>query len=438
VQQKVLLMLKQQASYVEIKTVTWTKDSHGLFDYESKSVNFTKTNVEFSSKIFKEGNEVAIRTYKETEHAQATNSEGKSMDYLFSVINDEEKNIDKFSLKIDQTQTTEETKNKDLFLIARSLKHEDGTQKGYGLEVGDIIRLGRIEYRIIELQTHDSKISSLLSSPSQMKSLPFSLSIKDCNSVTDIKKQCRICLMDETDSDDVLVNPCNCKGTSAYVHIKCLQDWISSKGKKKVNPNTTCFYWKKLNCEVCKVSHPDLVDIEGQKLELVPISRPENPYIIVERVFYDKSKTGGDNSKTMILLSLTGEDKQIKLGRGHECDLRENDISVSRLHAYIKYQDGQFVVFDNNSKFGTLIWLRKDFKIEKKKIALQIGRTVITFSLKQSSANNVPIFKDPTLMEKLSQCNSPTFNQSPDNKSTVKFAEKQQEANIQGTFIDFD
>jgi translation elongation factor P/translation initiation factor 5A len=437
VQQKALLMLKQQASsFVEIKTVTWTKDSHGLFDYESKSVNFTKNKVESSSKLFKEGNEVAIRTYKETEFAQAISSEGKAMDYLFSVTNDDENN-NSFSLKIDQNQTTEEAMNKDLFLIARSLKHEDGTQKGYGLELGDIIRLGRIEYRVIEFQTHDSKISSLLSSSSEKKSLPFTLAVKDCNSVSNTKKQCRICLMDETDSDDILVSPCSCKGTSEYVHIKCLQDWISSKGKKKVNPNTTCFYWKKLNCEVCKVSHPDLVEIEGQKLELVPISRPENPYILVERVFYDKSKTGGDNSKTMILLSLTGEDQQIKLGRGHECDLRENDISVSRLHAFIKYQDGQFVVFDNNSKFGTLVLLRKDFKIEKKKIALQIGRTVITFSLKQSSVNNVPVFKDPTLMEKLTKRNSPTF--SPENKSTtLTFTEKQQEANIQGTFIDFD
>jgi hypothetical protein len=273
-----------------------------------------------------------------------------------------------------------------------------------------------------------------------MKSCPFTLAIKDCNPGNNSKKQCRICLMDETDSPDMLVNPCNCKGTSEYVHIKCLQDWISSKVKKKVNPNATCFYWKKLNCEVCKVSLPDLVEVEDQKLELIPIYRPQNPYILLERVFYDKSKTGGDNSKTMVLLSLSGEDNQIKLGRGHECDLRENDISVSRLHAYIKYIDGQFVVFDNNSKFGTLMMLRKDFKVEKKKIALQIGRTVITFSLKHSSVNNVPVFKSPSLMEKIGKLNSPSMSQSPESKtSTLIFSEKQKDAvNVQGSFIDLD
>ena len=36
--------------------------------------------------------------------------------------------LEKYSLKV-EGQTTEETKNKNLFVIVRSLKHEDGTQK---------------------------------------------------------------------------------------------------------------------------------------------------------------------------------------------------------------------------------------------------------------------------------------------------------------------
>lgn len=110
--------------------------------------------------------------------------------------------------------------------------------------------------------------------------------------------------MDETDSSEVLVNPCNCKGTSSHVHIKCLQDWISSKVKKKSNTSATCFYWKKLNCEVCKVPLPDLVDIGDSKMEVIPIYRPDNPYLLLERVFYDKTKETNENSKMMVLLSL--------------------------------------------------------------------------------------------------------------------------------------
>ena len=45
----------------------------------------------------------------------------------------------------------------------------------------------------------------------------------------------------------------------------------------------------------------------------------------------------------------------IKLGRGYECEIRITDISVSRNHAQIKNVGNSFYVFDNKSKFGTLI-----------------------------------------------------------------------------------
>ena len=205
---------------------------------------------------------------------------------------------------------------------------------------------------------------------------------------SEVKRQCRICLLDEGEVDEFLINPCKCKGTSEYVHIKCLQDWISSKAKKKVHPGVSCTYWKKLICEVCETSLPDMVDFENggsEAMQIIPIQRPETPYIILERVFYDKSKENSDNNaKMVVLLSLSDPNHAIKLGRGHESDLRENDISVSRLHAFIKYVNGSFVLIDNNSKFGTLVLLRRSQKIERKKIALQLGRTVLTFSLKQA------------------------------------------------------
>jgi len=436
-------------------------------------VAFTKNKIENSSKVFKEGNEVVIRSLKDAEPTSAELNE-KDSNYLFSVISEGEKNNtqnlsadtqepEKFYLKIDENQSIENHKTNHLFLIVRSLKNEDGTQKGYPLELGDIVRLGRIEYRVIEYRDQSLQTFSLLQDSSLKKNIPFTLGVKQCN-IDEPKEanpdpneshehQCRLCFMTHKEKpEDVLINPCNCAGTSKFIHMGCLQEWISSKLKKKVNPTATCFYWKKLNCEVCKTSYPDLVCVDGRKLELVPIYRPENPFILLERVFYDKTKESGDNSKMMILLSLSNETNQIKLGRGHECDLRENDISVSRLHAYIKYENGQFVVIDNNSKFGTLILLRKNFKIEKKKIALQIGRTVITFSLKHTSVNNVPIFKNPMLMEKLSKWQSPkggssNTQQKPSvvsngNKhknlavSVPPETEKQDNFNLNGSFID--
>jgi pSer/pThr/pTyr-binding forkhead associated (FHA) protein len=81
------------------------------------------------------------------------------------------------------------------------------------------------------------------------------------------------------------------------------------------------------------------------------------------------------------------------MGRGHQCDLRISDISVSRVHALLKYKDGRFLVFDNESKFGTLIYLNRNYQIQNDKAAIQIGRTVFTFVLKH--IKNSPQIPEP-------------------------------------------
>ena len=47
-----------------------------------------------------------------------------------------------------------------------------------------------------------------------------------------------------------------------------------------------------------------------------------------------------------------------KLGRGHDSDLRYNDISMSRVHAKISFENGKWFLQDNDSKFGTLVLVK--------------------------------------------------------------------------------
>lgn len=60
----------------------------------------------------------------------------------------------------------------------------------------------------------------------------------------------------------------------------------------------------------------------------------------------------------MHVISLNAEKNSIKLGRGHDSDVRISDISVSRCHAIIKQKSNGFYVEDNMSKFGTLVWIK--------------------------------------------------------------------------------
>ena len=55
-----------------------------------------------------------------------------------------------------------------------------------------------------------------------------------------------------------------------------------------------------------------------------------------------------------------------------------------------RYSSGLFYLHDNNSKFGTLALLKNDFVIKPEQtIAVQIGRTVISFALASKNQNNM-------------------------------------------------
>lgn len=43
------------------------------------------------------------------------------------------------------------------------------------------------------------------------------------------------------------------------------------------------------------------------------------------------------------------------MGRGKDLDIWISDISVSRVHAILKIENKQVYIYDNQSKFGTLV-----------------------------------------------------------------------------------
>jgi len=71
----------------------------------------------------------------------------------------------------------------------------------------------------------------------------------DNNDVTN--KACRICLCDDEEEDNPIVQPCKCSGTMRNVHVKCFKKWICKQIMQKQSSNLLSFYWKKLQCELC-------------------------------------------------------------------------------------------------------------------------------------------------------------------------------------------
>jgi FHA domain/RING-variant domain len=190
--------------------------------------------------------------------------------------------------------------------------------------------------------------------------------------------------MGKPDEEDFFVSPCNCKGSCEFVHIQCLKQWIRSKTLIKPTGCALTYLWKNLECEVCKKGLPKKMKLNDQIIELVTIEKPQTAYLLLEK-FCRETRT---ISSATIIQFLSGE--IIKIGRGHQCDLRISDISVSRYHSKIVYEKGQFRIYDNNSKFGTLVMLQDPFRITEEKVAVQVGRTVVTFAQRKDKEARPP------------------------------------------------
>lgn len=117
-----------------------------------------------------------------------------------------------------------------------------------------------------------------------------------------------------------------------------------------------------------------IIETGSNELELLPIEKPKEDYMILEAAC--------EKSKSVMLIQNLGSEG-IKLGRGHECEIRITDISVSRNHALIKHGVDGFYIYDNKSKFGTLVREEGMLSMEISNVerAVQIGRTFISMEL---------------------------------------------------------
>ena len=186
---------------------------------------------------------------------------------------------------------------------------------------------------------------------------------------------CNFCTKKECNIDDPIITFCDCK---TYYHFKCLKESLKKRIKKKENVNKTVknYYIKGLYCEECKANFPLKFKItESEKtFELIDIIKPEKGnYLILEsldcKIYYG-------SIKLVFVIELLNEN-EITIGRKKENDITICDPSISKEHAEISYRNGNILIKNKNSKYGTLILVKKPIKINDKLILIQIGRTII-------------------------------------------------------------
>ena len=261
--------------------------------------------------------------------------------------------------------------------MVKSLKPKSGAA-GYLLSEGDVLRVGRLKFRVKELKKEAGPVVEGFSLIDMMSGgEEESEESEDPTETARFKLPCRICLSELNPDDNPLISPCNCGGTMKYIHLKCLQNCLKSKLTSKSSDCVLSFSWKKLGCDLCKKTYPYKLSLKDKIIELLEIPKPPGQYIILEVLCKDKNSLKG------LHLVHMGSKTSIKLGRAQDCELRITDISVSRNHAKLNYIGGNFYLEDTGSKFGTLVQIKRPILIEEHKdLTVQSGRSLITYSLK--------------------------------------------------------
>lgn len=204
--------------------------------------------------------------------------------------------------------------------------------------------------------------------------------------------------------NDSLIQPCDCSGSMRYIHFICLQTWLKSRSsniKKTSNTYYTSYFLKnQLDCELCKKPIPDKIKQKNKIFNILEfLNSNYKNYIILESLLNGNDRRNYPNSRQFYALKLDEKD-YFRIGRGHEADLRLNDISISRIHAKLIFSkkinnsptftnefanNVRLTIHDCDSKFGTLIYCYNSKLPIVKQIPLtiQIGRSLLNFIVKK-------------------------------------------------------
>lgn len=348
--------------------VIWNKESHSLFDHESKNLK------RFPLKLTYPGS--LIKNQKEIKYIKEDSVNEPNSQKLFEIISIKEDYQLVYSDNASPMQNCEGLANNSIWNVVKSEK--EYTHMGHKLIQGDVIKLGRMRLKI---KTLKGCSDILKSNKIEDQNKTQENNLDEINNAAMVSNSqlnslaCRICLEKTETPDNLLITPCKCAGTMKFIHLKCLQKWLKSKNIVKQSLVSTTILFKTLSCELCKTVFPEFLEApNGQKYPSFEIDMPKDNFIVLEILNQNKNTPKGIHIVDM-------KTKQnIRIGRGNDSDLKFSDISVSRTHALIHFQEGEFYLKDNNSKFGTLVLVRNPLSLNSVLHSpIQIGSTLVTF-----------------------------------------------------------
>ena len=401
----------------KINCVTWAKDAHALFDYESEEISKDIYTLGKGGKIFLDKEKGTTKYEPDNQEegffltsGHTSSSEGCLINFFneygaHTVVTKKIKDEYEYN-----KQNITEVQNMLYYVVAqkelKGIKREYKTEYYYKPKLNDIIRFGRVQFIVRSMKDKSTENKKDESDNNKSIFLP--------NDNSNLKKNlgnkilvCEFCDKKETDNiNNPIIKVCPCK-KCPLLHLNCFKNDYIKKDKmfyysnKDYNSGTLKIV-SLINylCPYCNEPYNPIIKINSKFYNTLPYSFDKNNYhIILESINFVKD---GVYCIMIIIFTFPNKKEEFFLGRGHEASFKISDISISRVHAKIYLKEDNIVIDDLGSKFGTLLLVRNNVDVNEmleKKMKIQIGRNVVWLDKDENDTENKENKEDNTNKE---------------------------------------
>ena len=329
------------------------------------------------------------------------NLDPKTCDILFrvrkSIINDSFEIVKPIRKNLIKNKKNINNINNHIWYIIKTEKTEGninqnedkGEQEDYILNENDIIQFCDKKFEVIkkyvnmnnknnlekEVNLNDDKYN--ISEINKKEGSIFNINLHFYENNINVEIMCFKCEKYKCSKRDKLLQICSCK----YIHYGCFKEFLKDKMKSYKINNIITYEFKDFFCDKCFDSYPLKFKLK-EKLynfnNLIDLNISNNSdYIILESLDYESSK----------IIYVIPLKETIQIGRKNINEV-SNDINIeseyiSPNHAVLKYNNktGELILRNQSKKYGTLILIKGNIKIKKKKINILVGRSDVIAQL---------------------------------------------------------
>ena len=410
--------IKNDKKILRIILNIWNNESNNIYDFTSIPTKNMKAFIAQATYVVKTKNDIIL--YIE-QHADIQNKNGDVL--LFHVNNGSSNNyilMNPIPKNLKLNDNNFDYLNSKIWYVLKTVDLENHENKlnnneEYYLNPNDIFKIGKVKYVVQKIYLIKDNNNGIEPPPMAVIETKYNISdlnkglgpvfeftflVKNYRGYIDMNEKnvypneklyCKYCdknnLNQETDDgENFLISVCKCK---ELVHFKCLKYYLKGLQVKNNENENGIIYddvmtFENFECPTCKNQFPIKFKLENndKTFYLIDIKEPTDcNYMILESIDYKQNDKYCKSIHIIKFLKKNGE--PFTIGRDNDNDIIDRDISISRHHAILRFNDenGQITIQNWTGKYGTLILIRKPFKILDKTIYLQVGKAYIEASL---------------------------------------------------------